>query len=575
MAQNYINYYNPSSVMSVPNEEVVVNGYVDTNDTTSAGISGNYIQFVDDTLEANQTSYSGNYYIQCRMWQGDVDSFYSNGPVNTPITLLKNEYVSPYTPTGLYFNSAVVTPSQFTFGDNNVVTIPNANSYLFNGVTSDTVVAGDKRLQWRWGRQSTPSITFTLSTTNVYMASVTNFAECQNYQLVCAVLGTDYYFGYLAKLDSTNIALYKYIDGAINLAVINADNCITLTGCTAMYGVNFSNWINFKYYDATSSTQYFLKNNGSNITSKTGTFTFTLSSANSNPPVAQYYYVTVYDENKVELFTSDIQYDSNLSVTVNGFSLSATAYYVIMYAFVDGIIISSAMERVATSYLPTTSTDFGITASYTSCNNYITINFSGVTTAYADGHIYIQDTTDTTMLDDLFMTGFSISNGGINCYTVKNGHTYNIMATVATTTNILYQNLGTFTIQFEGFFISDVANNVSYQLINVLSSGDTKLNNQIYDYNQNLKYLASSVGQNKYMSGSLSGELVTDNSIDSVQYKNDFFDLCCSNRSIILQDMKGNAYYVFITEPNVAPISNFISDQPVLVSLNWNEVGTI
>ena len=166
MAQNYINYYNPSSVMSVPNEEVVVNGYVDMDDT-SAGVNGNYIQFVDDTLEANQTSYSGNYYIQCRMWQGDVDSFYSNGPANTPITLLKNEYVSPYTPTALYFNSAVVTPSQFTFGDNNVVTIPNANSYLFNGVTSDTVVAGDKRLQWRWGRQSTPSITFTLSTTNV------------------------------------------------------------------------------------------------------------------------------------------------------------------------------------------------------------------------------------------------------------------------------------------------------------------------------------------------------------------------------------------------------------------------
>ena len=151
----------------------------------------------------------------------------------------------------------------------------------------------------------------------------------------------------------------------------------------------------------------------------------------------------------------------------------------------------------------------------------------------------------------------------------------NVWLDQATTTNILYQNLGTFTIQFEGLFISDVVNNVSYQLINVLSSGDTKLNNQIYDYNQNLKYLASSVGQNKYMSGSLSGELVTDNSIDSVQYKNDFFDLCCSNRSIILQDMKGNAYYVFITEPNVAPISNFISDQPVLVSLNWNEVGTI
>ena len=241
--QDYIHYYNPSTVLSIPNEEMLVNGDIGSDFNNGTGY---YLQFIDGTLEADQSSYSGDYVIQTRIWNGDLNALYSGGLANFPSDVQKGEFVAPsstYSSLFSYFYTTVVSGTNL--GSKNVVTTIPADLF---GVSDLSTVTGNKRLQWRWARKDFPTVT--LTNVSAYISTVSNINVLQNYQMV--MINDNSYYGYLCKLGGNNIAIYKYIDGAINLAPVTGDNCLTLTSATSISGLNFSQWINFNFFDGLS-----------------------------------------------------------------------------------------------------------------------------------------------------------------------------------------------------------------------------------------------------------------------------------------------------------------------------------
>lgn len=134
-------------------------------------------------------------------------------------------------------------------------------------------------------------------------------------------------------------------------------------------------------------------------------------------------------------------------------------------------------------------------------------------------------------------------------------------------------------INYYGYFLIDVTNNVVYKFDTNFSGGDLQQNTDYVSFRNNGKYQTYHVGDLDYMSGNISALVRyanSDNYINnSVGLLENLRD-CIQDgfRIKILKTRKGEGWYVFTYDYRDSVINQAIGAQPINASFSFDQIGT-
>lgn len=134
-------------------------------------------------------------------------------------------------------------------------------------------------------------------------------------------------------------------------------------------------------------------------------------------------------------------------------------------------------------------------------------------------------------------------------------------------------------LNYYGYFLIDVDDDVVYKFDTNLSGGDLQQNMDYSSFRTNNKYETYNVGDLQYLSGNISALVRyanSDNFINnSVGLLENLRDFVKSGQKIkILKTRKGEGWYVFTYDYKDAVINQAIGAQPVNASFSFNVIGT-
>lgn len=134
-------------------------------------------------------------------------------------------------------------------------------------------------------------------------------------------------------------------------------------------------------------------------------------------------------------------------------------------------------------------------------------------------------------------------------------------------------------INYYGYFLIDVTNNVVYKFDTNFSGGDLQQNTDYVSFRNNGKYQTYHVGDLDYMSGNISALVRyanSDNYINnSVGLLENLRDCVQDGSRIkILKTRKGEGWYVFTYDYRDSVINQAIGAQPINASFSFDQIGT-
>lgn len=136
------------------------------------------------------------------------------------------------------------------------------------------------------------------------------------------------------------------------------------------------------------------------------------------------------------------------------------------------------------------------------------------------------------------------------------------------------------TMDYYGYFLIDVTNNVVYKFDTNFSGGELTQNIEYSSFKTNNKYYTYSVGDLNYMSGNVAAlvryansQVYTNNTVDLLKNLRDCIQ--DNQRVKILKTRKGEGWYVFTYDYKDSVINQAIGAQPINASFSFNEIGDL
>lgn len=558
-------------------------------------------QFVDDTIGVNQSDITADYIIRYRILESDIMyNYYPEVSGN-----VQGRYIAP-PPYGHTSSNPAYQWYTYSFSiteetdvENNVITVPVANILATNpcGGTAEQMATAwsGKNLQWCWGKVSSDSVSVT-GTAEGFVMNVSSVAlnTLQNYQLVQYTdVNNIVSYGYVCKYNTTTtiantIVLYKYIDGAINMAELNTTNCVQMTGTSGtVSSYLLSNWVNCYFYMqqsgvylATSTFHlpyWFAYTTVANVKQTFNTSQVTINYGGSYP----YDYVTfyIYDSTGENLlYETDHIYTQNLSFEYDGMNPNYT-YMLETIVTLKDCNTSTGKTAFTTNINFAYTATYPIALEYNSCEDYVIVRFPRWNDYNTDTQqeLYVRDTTAGDILYKViwnYKAQSDETNNVIKYYNVKNGHTYEFyLFGIDADGNQYQQEVGTADILFNGYFLDDVEHETSYQFATTLSGGDESTTNNISEIKQSLQYNANMIGKTEFANGTLTAQLVSNTAIDNNYLMSQFKEFVSSNRKTYYKTPNGKCYDVFITDTSLSLLLSEIASSPINVSFSWHQIS--
>lgn len=142
--------------------------------------------------------------------------------------------------------------------------------------------------------------------------------------------------------------------------------------------------------------------------------------------------------------------------------------------------------------------------------------------------------------------------------------------------------LKTATVQlnYYGYFLIDVDNDVVYKFDTNFSGGDLKQTTDYASFRTNNKYMTYHTGELQYLSGNIAALVRYANSNIYINNTTGLLEnlrdcIKDDNRTKILKTRKGEGWYVFTYDYNDSVINQAIGAQPVNASFSFDEIGTL
>ena len=142
--------------------------------------------------------------------------------------------------------------------------------------------------------------------------------------------------------------------------------------------------------------------------------------------------------------------------------------------------------------------------------------------------------------------------------------------------------LKTATVQlnYYGYFLIDVDNDVVYKFDTNFSGGDLKQTTDYASFRTNNKYMTYHTGELQYLSGNIAALVRYANSNIYINNTTGLLEnlrdcIKDDNRIKILKTRKGEGWYVFTYDYNDSVINQAIGAQPVNASFSFDEIGTL
>lgn len=135
-------------------------------------------------------------------------------------------------------------------------------------------------------------------------------------------------------------------------------------------------------------------------------------------------------------------------------------------------------------------------------------------------------------------------------------------------------------LNYYGYFLIDVTNDVVYKFDTNFSGGELTQNTDYSSFRTNNKYQTYHTGDLQYLSGQITAlvryansDNYINNSIELLQNLRD----CVKDdtRTKILKTRKGEGWYVFTKDYNDSVVNQAIGAQPVNASFSFDEIGTL
>lgn len=135
-------------------------------------------------------------------------------------------------------------------------------------------------------------------------------------------------------------------------------------------------------------------------------------------------------------------------------------------------------------------------------------------------------------------------------------------------------------LNYYGYFLIDVDNNVVYKFDTNFSGGDLKQTTDYASFRTNNKYMTYHTGELQYLSGSIAALVRYANSNIYINNTTGLLEnlrdcIKDDNRVKILKTRKGEGWYVFTYDYNDSVINQAIGAQPVNASFSFDEIGTL
>lgn len=130
---------------------------------------------------------------------------------------------------------------------------------------------------------------------------------------------------------------------------------------------------------------------------------------------------------------------------------------------------------------------------------------------------------------------------------------------------------------YDGWFLIDVENKISYLFDINFSGGDLSQINNMTEYDTNLKYKAYSKGAMDYIEGTITALVMDDycNMTQSVDVLETIREFIFSDRLKYIKDNKGRIFNVFTSNYKDNFITNGINGEPRYITFDFKEVGEV
>lgn len=135
-------------------------------------------------------------------------------------------------------------------------------------------------------------------------------------------------------------------------------------------------------------------------------------------------------------------------------------------------------------------------------------------------------------------------------------------------------------MDYYGYFLIDVSNDIVYKFDTLVSGGDLALNMEYSSFKTNNKYYTYSVGDLKHISGSIAAlvryansQVYTNNTVGLLENLRDCIQ--DGSRIKILKTRKGEGWYVFTYDYKDSVVNQAIGEQPINASFSFSEIGDL
>lgn len=135
-------------------------------------------------------------------------------------------------------------------------------------------------------------------------------------------------------------------------------------------------------------------------------------------------------------------------------------------------------------------------------------------------------------------------------------------------------------MDYYGYFLIDVSNNIVYKFDTNLSGGDLSMVMDYASFKTNNKYYTYNVGDLKHMTGSVAAlvryansQVYDNNTVNLLENLRDCIQ--DNNRIKILKTRKGEGWYVFTFDYKDSVVNQAIGAQPINASFSFNEIGDL
>lgn len=130
---------------------------------------------------------------------------------------------------------------------------------------------------------------------------------------------------------------------------------------------------------------------------------------------------------------------------------------------------------------------------------------------------------------------------------------------------------------YYGWYLIDVENDIVYVFDIDVSGGDIVQEEEIEQYNTNLRYNAYSRGATNFVSGNITAWVMDDmcEKTQDVDYIEQLREFILSDRLKYLKDVKGRIFRVFTSGYSDSMITYGLTDEPRYISFDFQECGEV